>query len=66
MMPTLRQIKRLNQLLLDLYVMKIPPEVIKFSRRGNKPFIMISAEPMHDIKKVRWFEINSEGDLDEE
>ncbi|OGI20731.1 MAG: hypothetical protein A3B68_09340 [Candidatus Melainabacteria bacterium RIFCSPHIGHO2_02_FULL_34_12] len=65
MMPTLRQIKRLNQFLLDAYVMKIPPEYIKFSRREDKPFIIIQLEPIHDIKMARWIEINWEGALNE-
>lgn len=63
MMPTLRQIKRLNQFLLDLYSLSIIPEVIRFSRRGNRPFIMITVEPIHDIKRERWFTIDWEGIL---
>ena len=63
MMPTLKQIKRLNELLLDLYSMHISPEVIKFSYRGNRPFIIVTIEPIHDIRKERWFTIDLEGVL---
>lgn len=66
MMPTLRQIERLNRLLMDLYNMKIPPESIKFSRRGDKPFIIVIAEPIYDIKKARWFNIYWDGKIVEE
>jgi len=65
MMPSLKQIRMLNQLLLNLYNIKIPPEVIKFSRRGNKPFIIIQIEPIHDLKMARWFVIDWEGVLDD-
>ena len=63
MMPTLEQINRLNRFLLDLYAMDIPPESIKFSRRGHRPFIIIQAEPIHDLRMERWFTINWEGVL---
>ena len=66
MMPTLRQIKRLNQFLIDLYAMNISPEVIKFSRRGDKPFIIISVEPIHDLKMARWITIDWEGEVDDD
>ena len=64
MMPTLKQIERLNQLLLDLYYMQIPPESIKFSRRDNKPFVIVVAEPIHDIQEARWYYINWLGELE--
>ena len=66
MMPTLKQIERLNQFLLDLYSMKVPPEIVKFSRRGNKPFIIIQIEPLHNIKMTRWYTINWRGELDDD
>ena len=63
MMPTLRQIERLNRFLLDSYTMGVPPEVIKFSHRGLKPLVIIFLEPIHDIKLTRWFTIDWEGNL---
>ena len=65
MMPTLEQIKRLNQFLLDIYLMKIPPQIIQFSHRKDKPFIIIQLEPIHDLKMARWITIDSEGNLGE-
>ena len=65
MMPTLEQINRLNRFLVDLYFMELPPDIIKFSHREGKPFIMIAIEPMHDIKIARWITIDWEGDLGE-
>ena len=64
MMPTLSQIKRLNQLLLDLYNLNILPSIVKFSRRQNNPFIILVAEPIHDIQEARWYYINHEGELE--
>ena len=66
MMPTLEQINRLNRFLLDIYAMGIPPEVIKFSREDNRPFIIISIEPIHEIKRSRWFVIDWKGILKDE
>ena len=43
--------------------MHIRTEVIKFSYRSNRPFIMITVEPIHDIRKERWFTIDWEGIL---
>ena len=63
MMPTLRQIERLNRFLLDSYTMGVPPRVITFSHRGQKPLIIIDIEPIHEIRKARWFSIDSEGEL---
>ena len=63
MMPTLEQIKTLNQFLLNIRVTNISPEIIKFSRRGIKPFIIITVEPIHDIRMGRWFTIDWEGVL---
>lgn len=65
MMPTLRQIKRLNGFLIYLYGIGVSPDVIKFSRREDKPFIIIQLEPIHDIKMARWFVIDSKGVLDD-
>ena len=61
MMPTLRQIKTLNQLLVDLYALRIPPERVIFSRRGDKPFVILVAEPRHEIKEARWYYIEWHG-----
>ena len=63
MIPTLKQIKRLNQLLLDLHALGVPPEIVKFSHRSDKPFIILIAEPIHDIKESRWYFINHNGEL---
>lgn len=65
MMPTVEQIKRLNQFLLDTYSMQIPPDVIKFSHRDNKPYIIILLESIHDLKMVRWMTIDWKGNLGE-
>ena len=65
-MPTLRQIERLNRFLLDLYVMKIAPQNINFSHRENKSFIIITIEPIHEIKRTRWFSLDWEGNLKDE
>ena len=62
-MPSLKQIKRLNQLLIDLHILNIPPSIIKFSHRVNKPYIIVIAEPIHDLKESRWYFINSNGEL---
>lgn len=66
MMPTLEQIERLNQFLLDLRAMNIQPEVIKFSQESNRPFIIITVEPIHKIKRSRWFTIDWKGVLQDE
>ena len=55
MMPTLRQIKRLNQFLLDLYVMKVPPSSIVFSEKEREPPVGLIVEPIHDIQEARWY-----------
>lgn len=60
-MPTLGQINTLNQLLLDLYASNIPPQTITFSRRGDKPFVTLIAEPRHDLKEARWYYIENDG-----
>lgn len=65
MMPTLEQIERLNRFLVYLYGIGVSPEVIKFSKREDKPFIIIQLEPIHDIKMTRWFVINWEGGMDD-
>lgn len=64
MMPTLRQIERLNRFLIYLHGIGVSPDIIKFSRREDKPFIIIQLEPIHDIRMVRCFVINWEGVLD--
>ena len=46
--------------------MSITPDIVKFSHRGNKPFIIIAIEPIHDIRKERWFAIDWEGVLKDE
>ena len=46
--------------------MGIPPEVIKFSQKDNRPFIIISVEPIHEIKRSRWFVIDWKGVLKDE
>ena len=66
MMPTLEQISRLSRFLLDIHGMGISPEVIKFSREDNRPFIIISVEPIHEIKRSRWFTIDWKGVLKDE
>ena len=64
MMPTLRQIKKLNQLLLDLYVMKVPPSSIVFSEKEGKPRVGLIAEPIHEIQEARWYYIDWQGELE--
>ena len=65
MMPTLKQIERLNSFLIYLHGIDVSPDVIKFSRRESKPFIIIQIEPIHDLKMARWFVIDWEGVLDD-
>lgn len=65
MMPTLMQISELNKRLIYLYNMGIPPELIQFSRRGDKPYIIIYTKPIHDIRETRWFTIDHEGNWGE-
>ena len=66
MMSPLRQLKKLNQILLDWYVMKIPPASIIFSEKDRKPRILLTAKPIHDIQEARWYYINWLGELEEE
>ena len=66
MMPTLRQIKKLNQMLLDLYVIKVAPSSIVFSEEKGKPRIGLIVEPIHDIQEARWYYIDWQGELEKE
>ena len=60
MMPTLRQLKSLKQLLFDLHYLSITPSAIKFSKRQNKPFIIIVAESNPSTKDAKWYCIDDE------
>lgn len=64
MLPTLEQIKRLNQLLTDWYYMGVSPSSVIFSEEDGKPRVLVIAEPIHEAEKARWFIINWKGEID--
>ena len=65
-MPTLRQIKKLSELLLNFYVLKVPPSSVIFSEKNNRPRVLLTVEPIHDIQEARWYYIDWRGELEKE
>ena len=63
MMPTLRQIKRLSHLLMDLHMQHISPGTVCFVEKNNKPLVII--ESQLSIKKLVYY-ISWKGELSEE
>lgn len=63
MKPTLRQLKSLHHLLMDLYFLKISPKEIKFSESGNKPIITLTTEALPDSNDPAKYCIDSDGEL---
>ena len=65
MMPTLKQIKKINELLLEYHFLKIPPSGIVFSELEGKPRVCIMLEPIHDLQHARWYYMDWQGELEE-
>lgn len=60
MAPTIRQIKRLNQLISFLKAISVIPLGIRFSKRNNKPLTMII---LRSKTKIKWLYIDWKGNL---
>lgn len=63
MQPTLRQVKRLNQLICFLRHLSVIPLEVKFSKKDDKPLTTIIFKSKKDKKEIKWLYIDWKGDL---
>lgn len=63
MQPTIRQVKRLNQLMSFLRHLSVTPLQIKFSKKDDKPLTTIIVKSKTEKEEIKWLYINWKGDL---